>query len=113
MRLYDERGVPAFIHNSLIGNDPNLVERVDRQICRAVKLAYLHINLLPEFLSQILLRINERGRKLFQNVILSQKITPHFRYAKFIRDDAIFFIGRQVDPKVIFRDRQGGQEIFY
>ena len=48
---------------------------------------------------------------MFQQIILRQQVTSHFGIAELLRNHAVFFVRRKIDPQVLFRNGQRGEKI--
>ena len=92
MTFTDKRNAFIFINFSRVRRDPDFVERIQRHIGRTECIKGLGINFLPKDLAVLAFGIHERGRYLFEDVILTEKISPHLGQTKCIGNNSVLFI---------------------
>ena len=110
-RAYD-RGAVCFIHFSLVRHDPYFIERVQRDIGRAVFIMRFLVYPAPEVMTRRPIGIHQPRRHFLEDIILRQKGPPHQRQTKVVGNNAVFLVRGKIDPHVLIRDGHGGKEIF-
>ena len=111
MALANESNALVLIHHGLVRLYPHLVERIYRHVCRAIHVIRLLINLLPERLAGLILRVHQAGGDLLKDIVLAQQVAAHLGRAESIGNNAVLLIGRKVDPQVFFGSCDRGKEI--
>ena len=93
-----KNGIAFLEHPGPLGDNPDLVERINRKIADTKSLRCLGIKFLPEITSKFILGINQGCCQLLENIVLGQKIAPHFGTNQLIRDNSFGLNRRKVDP---------------
>ena len=113
MRL-GHKSIPiVLVHFSHVRRDPHLVEGVHRDIGRAEFRVHAAVDLIPELAAKVFFRIHQSGRYLLEDIVLRQHVATRVRMTEIIGHDTVVLNRRKVDPQLLFRHSEAGQEIFH